>query len=115
MSFSVRPRGLGKRLSDQTGDFNMLLYLALFLLWLVLNILDITISSMATQAGAIEVGLLYQLGGTYLTASINKIMLAILTGLLLVYFRKSSWLALLNLGMLGLCVYNGVVLLELLP
>ena len=88
---------------------------ALFVLWLVLNLLDIIISLLATRAGAIEIGSLYQVSGTFLTASINKMMLAILIGVMLVYFRKSNWLSLLNLGMLGLCIYNGYVLFKLLP
>ncbi|GAH86644.1 unnamed protein product, partial [marine sediment metagenome] len=31
---------------------------------------------------------------------------------ILVYARKDSWLALLTLGMVGLCIYNGWVLLQ---
>ncbi len=83
---------------------------ALLLLWVTLNIVDIVISLLATEAGAIEVGLLYQVTGTWLATSINKMLLAILIGVMLVYYRKNSWLSLLNLGMLGLCIYNGYVL-----
>ena len=92
----------------------MFLSWALFLLWLTLNIQDIVISLMATQVGAVEIGLLYQVSDTFLAASINKMMLAILVGAILVYFRKNNWLSLLNLGMVGLCIYNGYVLLMLL-
>ena len=92
----------------------MFLSWALFLLWLTLNIQDIVISLMATQVGAVEIGLLYQVSDTFLAASINKIMLAILVGAILVYFRKNNWLSVLNLGMVGLCIYNGYVLLMLL-
>ncbi len=92
----------------------MLVSWALFALWLILNMLDVIISLMATRAGAAEIGLLYQVGDTFLTASINKMMLAILIGTILVYFRKNNWLSLLNLGMLGLCIYNGYILFKLL-
>ena len=90
----------------------MLVSCALFLLWLILNIMDIVISWLATRAGALEVGLLYQLYGTWLATSINKMMLVILIGVILVYFRRNNWLSLLNLGMLGLCFYNGYVLIH---
>ena len=92
----------------------MLVSWALFLLWLILNALDVIISVLATGAGAVEPGFLYPLFGTSLTASINKMLLAILIGLILVYLRKNDWRSLLNLGMLGLCIYNGYRLLQLL-
>jgi hypothetical protein len=98
----------------QTSSSSMLLPLVLFILWLVLNLTDIFLSLVAIQAGAIEIGLLYQASGNFLAASINKMILAILIGIILVYLRKSSWLALLNLGMVVLCIYNGSVLLKLL-
>jgi len=111
----VWARVVWRRLSKQTGGFDIPVSLPLFLLWLALNMLDIIISLMATQAGAIEIGILYQVSGTFLAASINKMMVAILIGVILVYFRKNNWLALLSLGMLGLCVYNGGVLLKVIP
>jgi hypothetical protein len=86
----------------------------LFSVWLAFNILDITISILATQAGAIEIGLLYQLTGAWMAAAINKMLLAILIGVMLVYLRKNKWLSILNLAMFGLCIYNGYVLLNTL-
>jgi hypothetical protein len=83
--------------------------------WLALNILDITISILATQAGAVEVGLLYQLTGTWLATAVNKMLLAILVGVILVYLRKNKWLSIFNLAIFGLCIFNGYVLLNLLP
>ncbi len=87
---------------------------SLFLLWLVFNMLDIVISVLATRAGAIEVGLLYQLSNTWAATSINKMLLAVIIGAILVYFRKNDWMCFLNLGILGLCLYNGYVLLRML-
>ena len=110
----VSARGLWKFLSVRTSGFDISLFLVLFLMWLVLNIMDIVISLVATRAGAIEIGLLYQVSGDFLTGSINKMMLAILIGIILVYLKKINWLALLNLGMVGLCIYNGSVLLEVI-
>ena len=92
----------------------MLVSWSLFVLWLILNMLDIIISLLAMRAGAVEVGLLYQVSGTWLVGSINKMMLATLIGVTLLYFRKNNLLSLLNLGMLGFCIYNGYVLLKLL-
>ncbi len=92
----------------------MLVSWALFLLWLTLNVLDIIISMLATRAGAVELGFLYQIFSTSAAASINKMILVTLIGIVLVYFRKNNWLSLLNLGMLGVCIFNGYVLLKLL-
>ena len=97
-----------------TASFNTQVSWALFSVWLTLNILDIAISILATQAGAVEIGLLYQLTGTWVATAINKMLLAILIGVMLVYLRKNKWLSILNLGIFGLCVYNGYVLLNTL-
>ena len=107
----VCARVMWRRLSNQTGGFDIPIFLTLFVLWIVLNMLDIIISLMATRAGAMEIGLLYQVSGTFLTASINKMLLAILIGVMLAYLRKNNWLCVLNLGILFLCIYNGHVLL----
>jgi hypothetical protein len=103
----------GLRSPNLKGDFAMIITWVLFALWLIFNVLDIIISVLATQMGAIEIGLLYQITGTWLATAINKTLLAILIGLLLVYLRKNNWLSVLNLGILGLCLYNGCVLLML--
>ena len=87
---------------------------ALFSVWLTFNILDVIISILATRAGAVEIGLLYQLTGTWITMAINKMLLAVVIGVMLVYLRKNKWLVVLNLGIFGLCLYNGYVLLSLL-
>ena len=112
--FFVWARFTWKRLSDQTGGFNITVSLTLFLFWVIFNMLDIVISLLAIRAGAIEIGILYQFSNDFLAASINKMMLAILIGIILVYARKTSWLSLCNLGMVGLCIYNGFVLLKVL-
>ena len=100
-----------KRLFGRTDDFDLTVSLTLFLLWLLFNVLDVIISLMATNAGATEIGILYQLSSDFLAASINKILLAILIGILLVYVRKTTWLSLLVLAMFGLCIHNAYVLL----
>lgn len=89
----------------------MLVTWSLFLMWIIFNVLDTAISWMAAQYGASEIGLLY-LSGSWWSLTINKMLLALLIGGLLVYIKKNSWLALLTVGMLGLCLYNGVVLLR---
>ena len=97
-----------------TGAFNKLVSWALFSVWLTFNILDIIISILATQAGAVEIGLLYQLAGTWVAMAVNKLLLAVIIGVMLVYLRKNKWLVVLNLGIFGLCLYNGYVLLSIL-
>jgi hypothetical protein len=97
-----------------TGRFKTLVSWALFSVWLTFNILDVIISVLATRAGAVEIGLLYQLTGTWITMAINKMLLAVVIGVMLVYLRKNKWLVVLNLGIFGLCLYNGYVLLSLL-
>ena len=109
----LQARGLVQ--SNRTEPFDMLVSWSLFLSWLILNTLDIIISVLATRAGAVEIGLLYQVSGTWLVGSINKMMLATLIGVILLHFRKNNWLSLLNLGILGVCIYNGYVLFKLLP
>jgi hypothetical protein len=97
-----------------TGRFGTLVSWAMFSVWLTFNILDIVISILATQAGAVEIGLLYRLTGTWVATAINKMLLAVIIGIMLVYLRKNKWFAALNLGIFGLCLYNGYVLLGLL-
>jgi hypothetical protein len=97
-----------------TDRFNTLVSWALFSVWLTFNILDIIISILATQAGAVEIGLLHRLTGTWIATAINKMLLAVIIGVMLVYLRKSRWLSVLNLGIFALCLYNGYVLLSLL-
>jgi hypothetical protein len=97
-----------------TDRFNTLVSWALFSVWLAFNILDVIISILATRAGAVEIGLLYWLTGTWMAMAINKMLLAVIIGVILVYLRKNKWLAVLNLGIFGLCLYNGYVLLSLL-
>ena len=89
----------------------MIVRWSLFTLWMIFNILDTVISWLAIQHGATEVGILYQVSSSWKVMVINKMLLATGIGLALVYCKKDSWLALLNLGMIGLVVYGGWVLL----
>lgn len=83
----------------------------LFALWLLLNIVDIAVSRAAVQIGAIEVGFLYQLFGSWTDLTIIKIVLAIAIGGLLVYKRKTKMLALLTSGIFGICIWNSLALI----
>lgn len=84
----------------------------LFTMWVLFNLADIAISWLAVQFDASEIGLLYQLLGSWWSTVVSKMALALLIGGVLVYARKDSWLCLLSLGMAGLCIYNGWVLLQ---
>ena len=90
----------------------MIVTWSLFSMWVVFNFLDVALSFLATQAGAIEVGLLYAITGGWGTLAINKMLLALLIGGIMVYARRDDWLAILTLGMFGFCIYNGWVLLQ---
>ena len=89
----------------------MLVTWSLFATWTLLNVLDLRLGFVTTQFGAIEVGLLYQISGSWLSVGINKIVLALLIGGALVYCRRNSWLAMLSIGMAGICIYQVFVLL----
>jgi hypothetical protein len=80
---------------------------SLFTMWVLFNLVDVVISGVAIRLGACEIGVLYQVSGSWLSLAINKMALALLIGGVLVYARKDSWLRLLSLGMAGLCIYNG--------
>lgn len=90
----------------------MMVTWALFTIWVLLHLVDIAISWVAVQSGASEIGLLYRISRSWLSLMISKMVLALIGGGILVYVRKDSWLALLTLGMVGLCIYNGWVLLQ---
>lgn len=83
----------------------------LFAMWIVFNLVDVVVSWLATQFGAGEVGVLYRISGSWYGLTMTKMLLVVVVGIALVYFRKNSWLALLTVGMAGLCIYNGWVLL----
>ena len=80
---------------------------SLFVMWIVFNLVDVAISWVAVQFGASEVGLLYQIMGSWLSLTVTKMLLALLVGGILVYARKDDWLALLTLGIAGVCIWNG--------
>lgn len=92
----------------------MLVTWLLFVMWVVVNLLDVAISLLATHFGASEVGLLWWISDSWTSLAINKMLLALLIGGILVYARKDSWLAILTLGMFGFCLYNGWVLLQVI-
>ena len=85
---------------------------SLFIMWGLFNLVDIAISWVAVQSGASEIGVLYQLSGAWWNMVVTKMILALIIGGVLVYTKKNDWLALLNLGMAGLCIYNGWALLR---
>jgi len=90
----------------------MLVTWSLFVMWVVFNLVDVAISWMVIQAGASEVGLLYRLSGSWWNLTINKMVLALIIGAILVYARKNEWLALLTVGMAALCIWNGWVFIK---
>ena len=90
----------------------MIVTWSLFVMWEVFNLVDIAISWLGVQFGASEVGLLYGISGSWWNLAINKTLLALLVGGALVYAKKNSWLALLTVGMAGVCIWNGWVFVK---
>ena len=90
----------------------MLVTWSLFVMWVVFNLVDIAISWAAIQYGASEVGVLYWISGSWLSLAITKTVLALLIGGVLVNAKKNAWLALLTLGMLGVCLWTVWVFLK---
>jgi len=84
----------------------MIVTWSLFSMWIIFNLVDLGISWQAIQVGASEVGLLYQILGSWQGLVINKMLLVLLIGGILVYARKNSWLALLTLGIVGVSIWN---------
>jgi len=90
----------------------MIVTWSLFVMWVVFNLVDVAISWLGVQFGASEVGLLYGISGSWWSLAINKTLLALLVGGALVYAKKNSWLVLLTVGMVGLCIWNGWVFIK---
>ena len=72
----------------------------------MLNALDLGLGLVATQFGASEIGLLYQISGSWLSLVIDKMVLALLIGGALVYFRRNNLLAMLTIGIACICIYQ---------
>lgn len=84
----------------------------LFAVWIFLNLADVAISLVVVRLGASEVGALWWVTRNWFWLTVTKMMLALLIGWLLVYFKKTTWLVVLNVGMAGVCAYNCWVLLQ---
>ena len=85
-----------------------------FIMWILVNILDILISITAVKHGATEIGFLYQVIGSLTGMVVVKIMLALVIGGILAYKKKENLLAVVSLGLIAICIYNGCVLIKAL-
>ena len=83
-----------------------------FTIWIILNLADTLISYLAVSNGAREIGILYQVNGSFLTTLVSKMILVILVGLALVYFKQNRLLRALNIGISLVCIYGACVLLK---
>lgn len=89
--------------------------LLLAILFILFNLVDIAVSWLGVQSGAFEVGALYQLTGDFRSMSINKMLLAVFVGGVLVW-ASSRWagavrvLVGLNIAWLLLVAWNAYVL-----
>ena len=85
---------------------------ALFSLWLVFALLDMTISGLAIRFGAREVGLLFVISQGFQMMCFIKGVVAFLLGMVLVAYQKKGLLA-IACGLYALlCAWNGCVLLQ---
>jgi len=82
----------------------------LFLLWLVINLLDMTISGLAIRSGAREVGLLFLISQDFQLMCFVKGIAAFLFGMILVAKQQKGLLAISCALYLLLCAWNGGVL-----
>jgi hypothetical protein len=85
-----------------------------FMLWTLLNILDIVISMVAIGLGAGdagEVGFLAGIG-SLTGVVIVKMVLAVIVRVILFHKKKGNLLAALSLGMVGICIYNSCVVIK---
>ena len=85
----------------------------LAILWLFLNFMDVCISCLALQVGAIEVGFLPTVIGNFWVDVVNKGILALIIAGILVWLKKDKWLIALNIGMFLIVLWNGSVLRQL--
>ncbi|MDP2158107.1 MAG: hypothetical protein Q8K68_10420 [Nitrospirota bacterium] len=85
---------------------------ALFGLWLVFTLLDLTISGLAIRFGATEKGLLFLISNDWQLTCFIKGIASFLFGMVLVAYRQKGLLAISCALYLSLCVYNGWVLLR---
>lgn len=86
---------------------------ALFGLWLVFNLLDLTISGLALHfGGACETGLLFFISQDFQLTCFIKGIVAFLFGMLLVAHRQKGLLAISCALYALLCTWNGQVLLR---
>ena len=86
---------------------------ALFLLWLFFNLLDIGISGLALHlGGAREVGLLFLIFQDFQLMCLIKGAAALSFGMVLVFYNKRGLLA-ISCGLYFLlCTWNGMVLVR---
>ena len=87
-----------------------------FILWTLLNVLDIVISMVAIGLGAGdagEVGFLAGIG-SFSGVVIVKMILVVIVGATLSRKKEENLLAALSLGMVGICIYNGCVVIKVL-
>ena len=84
----------------------------LFIILLLFAFLDIVISGLAVRAGAIEIGLLYQLVDNWQMACFIKGVGTFILGFILVSYRKTDLLAISCTLYFLLCCWNGYVLLQ---
>jgi len=87
-----------------------------FIIWILVNILDVVISMVAIGLGAGdagEVGFLAGIG-SFTGVVIVKMILVVIVGVILSRKKEENLLAALSLGMVGICIYNGCVVIKVL-
>jgi hypothetical protein len=84
-----------------------------FILWVLVNIVDIVISMVAIRLGAGEVGFLAGVG-SFTGVVIVKLILVLIVGAVLFHQKRENILAALSLGLSIICIYNGCVLIKAL-
>ena len=85
----------------------------IFLLWVVANVLELTISYFTSYYSGIQAAGLrsYNIDGAWYAMALNQIILSTLIGTFLFYVARYGVLLGLTIAMYGLCIYQGCRLL----
>jgi hypothetical protein len=87
-----------------------------FILWILVNIVDIVTSMVTIRLGAGdagEVGFLAGIG-SFTGVVIVKMLLVLIVGGVLVHRKRENILAALSLGLSIICIYNSCVIIKAL-
>jgi hypothetical protein len=84
-----------------------------FIMWILVNALDIVTSMVAINWGAGEIGFLQGVG-SFPALVVVKMVLVVIVGVTLLRKKKENLLVAFSLGLSAICIYNGCVIIKAL-